>query len=379
MYYQTIQIIFFSLSLMGILGNTLNIMIFSRRPTRKSFINKLLLILYTIDLFIVGIVSLETLTMLILKQYLKNLNGFLCRSFTFFGYFLIHLRNTLSASTLVQQANTITQTTNQKSKSEILSFSIVNSLSQIRAHSARLKTSIYTTTKDSVRATLKKQNKCHFILSSILILLILANVHFLIFVRLKPKLNSEHKTYHVVANESTDIYDTLKEDLFNMNRNEHTIKYVCSSFQDDIYDYFKSNYWFWIDMSLTLIIPCVIMNFAFIYIWFYLAKLNRRYAHFLSNQDYKSNHRIYLLRMRKNKKMILRIFVSNFYFLLSVMPLYLFQFYLNTDTIEFIDVNLIKSLLVILFYSNNVLNFFAKFLCSPRFRKHFYALLNKNS
>ncbi len=310
---------------------------------------------------------------------MKNLNGFICPSFTFFGYFLIHLRNTFSATILVQQASTITKATNQSTKSEPLSFSIVNSLSQIRTHSAKQKTSIYTTTKDSVRASLKRHNQCHFILSLILILLILANVHFLIFVRLKPKLNSGIKTYHIVANESENIYDTFKEDLFNIKHNEHTIKYVCSSFQDDIYDYFKSNFWFWIDMSLTLIIPCVIMNFAFIYIWFYLSKLNRRYAHLLSNEDYKSNHRIYSLRIRKNKKIILRIFITNFYFILSVMPLYLFQFYLNLEPIEYVDENFIKSILVILFYSNNVLNFFAKFLGSSRFRKRFFILLNKNA
>ncbi len=364
---------FFVLSIMGIIGNTLSIVIYGRKSMVKLFINKLYLVLSTIDLLVLVHLIVESSSILFYGVNLNSINAFSCKILTFLGYSLVHSRNLFSAAILVKQACLISVKKHESSNVTPgkTIYSMSNSLTQSvinRDYSLR-RTNTHTqnnsiTTKSNIKFN---HFKFHFVLSCTLILPTVLNFHFLLFFDLNLKLNPQIKTFHVIANQSM-LINQFNASLFSFNQNEQTIRYLCSPIPSDAYEYFSINYWYWLDILVTLAMPCAIKNVAFIYIFYYLKKLNRKYAHFLSNQEFKANHRIYYLRIKKNRSILLKVFVTNFYFILSVMPIYLLQF---VEKIENIDVNLLKGILVILFYSNNVLSIFFNGFFSARFRKEF--------
>ena len=162
-----------------------------------------------------------------------------------------------------------------------------------------------------------------------------------------------------------------------MNKSEFEqdlkFKTECLPNGNKLYSFFLHHFWFWIDMFVYFLVPFVTMTMSFVFIFIKINKLNNRYRDFLDNSRYRSNSQIYTKRIKKNRQVILVLFILNSYFFISSMPYYIFHILIGqvyTETNVFL-----KTLLNILFYSNNALNFFFYGISSQKYRQEFVAFL----
>ena len=271
---QIMQIIFLIFTLIGLIGNLFNILVFSRKKMLKSFVNRLLLVLSTVDFFILILLSLETLVFSIYKTDLKTMSTLLCKSLSFLTFFLVHFRNTFSASILVKQSR-ILMKANQKARHVNSTSSRSLSLTQNKTlNSLRLKSEFFTqndelTSLPAAQKIIRKSNTYSLVLTFVLIALVLVNFHFLLFVDIKKKPNSKVNSYFLVVTENqsnNNIYDSMNKSIYfmkDLGQQHEALSEFCEAMQHDMYDLFKSNIWFWIDMTLTFLLPCLIMTTAF--------------------------------------------------------------------------------------------------------------------
>jgi hypothetical protein len=90
----------------------------------------------------------------------------------------------------------------------------------------------------------------------------------------------------------------------------------------------------------------------------------------LNIENYKSNSHIYLKRMRKNRRIVWRLFSLNAYFFFSSLPSYVSYYSLDfTRTHLFLNY-----LCYIFFYSNNSLNFLFYSLTSEKYRNELFKI-----
>jgi hypothetical protein len=122
--------------------------------------------------------------------------------------------------------------------------------------------------------------------------------------------------------------------------------------------------WVWIDMIVYFLVPFSVNLVSFFAIFFYIKRLNGHYASLLSNKSYKPNAHIYMKRMRKNRRIVWRVFLLILYFFLSSTPAYIFYYSLILTRTDLF----LSNLFYVLFYSNNALNFLFYGCTSQKYR-----------
>ena len=89
----TLNILFGLTIFVGIIGNTVNIIVFSRRSMQKTLSFRLLLYLSIIDLIIMMLNGIETFVEFSLNFEMRTFSNFFCKFDTFLVYFLSQARN----------------------------------------------------------------------------------------------------------------------------------------------------------------------------------------------------------------------------------------------------------------------------------------------
>ena len=190
------------------------------------------------------------------------------------------------------------------------------------------------------------------------------NIHFLLFLKINP--------YRLRINERQNIKNLSVIIEYTQNMTRHfLVHFECAARLGSWYSYFMDKIWFWVDVFVYFVIPFLTMCITFSIIKFKLKSINRNYATILLDRTYNNyNKRIYLRKIRRNKKIIYIIFATNVYFCLSILPFLIFSIMKNLNCyLSSKEFFYVKFLVEILFYSNNAFNFVFYGLTSKEYRK----------
>jgi len=97
------------------------------------------------------------------------------------------------------------------------------------------------------------------------------------------------------------------------------IKYSCFAQKNSRYEYFLVNYWFWIDLVVYSLLPFTTMTVSSIIIVLKIRKVNKKYRQYISNENYKTNKKIYLNKLKKNRQIYIMLLNSIFWFLFTMV------------------------------------------------------------
>ena len=88
-----VGIVFIVILCLGILGNLINVIVFSLKDMKKSFTFVLISRLSLIDMIILAVSLSESLFELYFNEDIRIFSAFFCKMDTFFAYYLLHMRN----------------------------------------------------------------------------------------------------------------------------------------------------------------------------------------------------------------------------------------------------------------------------------------------
>ena len=405
--HDMMRIVFVIIIFLGIVGNVLNIIVFAQKNMRKSFTFKLLLCLSLIDLVILIMCALETVTEFIFEVDIRLLSGFFCKLDTFLAYFLLQSRNVFSMSITIERTIIISNFRSRKlpkcsktggnSKSDVpLNNSDIIELNTLNYNEVTIVQEPYARkfSKHMLSYSSSMVKKFKNILLVTLVLLLVINMHFLMFLNVHLNLNKFTSANKYPRNGNSfhehvleDNYRFLNETHFVSYNNQtmHSLKNLslveivglseCSARKNTVYWYFLHFVWFWLDMIVYFVVPFLTMTISFILIFIKVRKSNRNYRGYLITENRKYNNRIYLKKIKKNQRIIVKLFVVNLYFFLSIFPYFLFNIFVKNVSVN--RHSLAENLVSILFYSNNALNFFFYGVTSQKFLKEFVKMYQK--
>jgi hypothetical protein len=195
------------------------------------------------------------------------------------------------------------------------------------------------------------------ILLTLSIITFVLNFHFILFFDLQvfaENLNQLNNNTAINANQNI-LFDN------------YLVFTKCSP-KGITYAYYMDEWWPLVDLIFTFLIPFMTITITFVFILLNLRRLNQIYLRFSAEN---SNKFIYLKRIQRNKLVLLKLFLVNFYFFLSVCCYFLFKTFLKNDFPYF------NSFFTALFYSNNSLNILFYGVSCQTFRQVIYARLAK--
>ena len=392
----------------GIFGNAINMIVFSRRKMRKSLTFRLLFCLSVIDFVILTQSGLEALVESALDLEMRTSTKFFCKFNTFLAYFLTQTRNVLCMSITVERAlkicKHVTKNTTKTTPSSIELTPESNLLHTSHLHSSHTEPAhgqnTLTTSPNALNTgrdttcvpnypqkrfnTTQAIRRFQIILCTVVICLLLANTHYLVFLTLKINLNLDGLSgqnltalqTHELVNKT--VSQAEAHDKSNKSDFQH-VSYLhteCSPSQNIFYSFFLAHVWIWIDVGIYFLIPFVAMSTSLCFIFKKLRKLNRKYAYLMCDANYRLNTRLYLRKIKKNNQFILTLLVLNTYFLFSTLPYHILTIFIGQS---YFEENYIQRALNILFYSNFGLNFFFFGLSSQTYRKELFTIVKRKS
>ena len=225
------------------------------------------------------------------------------------------------------------------------------------------------------RRVLSKVKRILFIC---LLMIFALNFHLLVFVKIQNELNMN--TFQQFNLSSfTNINQTS---LIFINTNTHgklvpNIK--CGALKNSFYSYFLDKIWVFIDFFVYFLIPALVKLVCFSFVCVKMNNANKKYAHLISNKSYKSNRRIYKKKIKRNKAIVKRLLINYLYFVMTILPYFLFNIFLsnNRQQTSLKNYGFIEIVLLILFYSNNSMNFFFYGIACKSFRQELLRILEK--
>jgi hypothetical protein len=326
---------FFIIILIGIVGNATNILVLSRKTMRKSLSFQLFLYLSIIDLAFLTQTGVELFLKYLFDIEVRESSMVFCKLNTFLSYFLMQTRNVFSMC---------------------ITLSYLYEISKFNLKTLKKKSNNYQIRRESSNSL---GTKIHKTLLATVCALFLINFHFILFLNLNLNVDSDvdRKTINF-----------LEVKTFNLNI---TVRAECSPYRHKFYLHFLRNIWVWIDMIIYFLVPFSVNFIAFFFIFFYIKRLNGRYLALLNIENYKSNTHIYLKRMRKNRRIVWRLFTLNAYFFFSSLPSYVSYYSLILTNSHLI----LNYFYYLFFYSNNSLNFLFYGLTSQKYRCELQSIL----
>jgi thiosulfate reductase cytochrome b subunit len=144
-------------------------------------------------------------------------------------------------------------------------------------------------------------------------------------------------------------------------------EYICFPVIGTWYSSFLMNIWIWIDFLVYSIIPFIVMGICSMIIIVKIQKNSNNLLKTLSktSQNDKSNLQ---RRLKRNRQLLYMLLITNFYFLLSLLPCCLsFLIFGGSETKS----SLHQLVVHILLYTNNSINFLFYGFSSEKYRKEF--------
>jgi hypothetical protein len=328
------EISFLIIILIGVIGNLTNILVLSKKSMLKSLTFKLFLYLSTMDLFFFTQKGIELLVKYSFATEIRETSVVFCKLYTFLSYFLMQARNVFTMSITLSYLIEITKLIPEKT----LPFNCLK-LSKTTEHQPEI--------SNQNKSFAIKPRTIFFVTLGVLSLI---NVHLILFFSVNVN----------VIGKFDQKQDKVLEDNFTYSNQTYS--------KHEFYVHFLDIAWIWIDAAIYFLIPFSVNLVSFLFILFCIKQLNKRYLTLLNIENYKPNARIYLKRMRQNRRILWRLLLINLYFFLSSAPSYVSIYILFSSNVRL----LLNHLGFALFYSNNSMNFLFYGLSSQKYRAEIF-------
>ena len=206
------------------------------------------------------------------------------------------------------------------------------------------------------------------ILIAFLFLTFIIDLHFIVFFHIQ--FEHDQNGINNERNVNLTLNELVNEKLSFMKQQQEQETTPIEKIQDiplclankEWLRLFVEHIWIYIDMSLIYVIPFLTMTLSFLFICFKIKETNESYAEFQIDDGHKLNRDIYERKINRNKRVILKLFLINFYYIVTIMPYFIFELNLKRKY------GFLKEFVMCLYYSNNAVNFFLYGITCSRFR-----------
>ena len=367
----------------GILGNSLNMLIFGKKKMRKVATFKYLFFLSLNNLLVLGVGATDVLLSNIFQFEIRSYSNAMCKLHTFFTYVVTHSANLIQVAVNIERAAMMRNADESKQ-------SPITTTRQTVKHDADLEEDIEMIDRSisfknirnrSLPNFFKRHSVCIAICVIIAFIFVL-NSHYVLFLKLKRNSNDiqsnvgkNFKYLKDFVAKNTSLYILLLQRLANEKINYQVD--ICFAERGSRYEKFIQNVWFWLDMSVYSVMPFVAMCICSLFIVFKFREMNRNYSRLLANNAYKYNRKYYERRIKKNRQICHMLLNSNAYFLLSTFQFWacFYMYGKNNEQAE----NVIQLYVYIFLYANNAIDFLIYGMSSEKYRHELVAIFYKNS
>ncbi len=181
------------------------------------------------------------------------------------------------------------------------------------------------------------------------------------------KLNLDYDLY--LGNKS----EKLKQKIISNINEKSTRLFVCYPSTDSNYVYFLTKIWIWIDSSIYSFLPIVVMTICSCFI---LLEIKRKCSSFTTVISNQLNKIIAQKRLRRSKQILFMLTSANAFFIICSLPYCIIYHKSNSERTE-TDFSFSLIIVHILSYSNNSLNFVFYGLFSEKYKEEMSTLFWK--
>ena len=343
----------------GIIGNILNLLIFSRSAMRKSSTFRFLLYLSGFDTLVLLVGALDAYLNFGFQIEVRKYSLFTCRFHTFGTYLLAQSSSTILMLISIDRALVMSH--------KRISFIFRKKKNQSEMKKLKNELSLSKTENNSPKSLSKfsKLRRIDAIILATFFILILFNSHFLLFLGLN---------LHEINDNNQNIFEIKNSTNFTQSNNSpnFSIEYElnCYPKTGDHYRYFLDNIYVWFDIFVYSFVPFLIMSVCSGIIIFRIRKSTKKYFNSLLNKrsvnksnfyrKLKRNH-----RLKRNRQLLYMLLITNVYFFLSSLP-YCITFLMYRGSI---DNNQLQFSVHTLSYTNNAINFIFYGISSQKYRE----------
>ena len=366
--HKDLAIVLFIIIMVGLFGNIMNLKVLANKEIRKVSTFRFLLYLSIIDIMVLIICAIDSVLTYGFNIEVRQMSSLICKIHTFFTYFLTHMSSIVLMCVSIERLSVVCSSVNH---------------SFLR----------------SSRNSTFKSNRIEKILLIITVILVFFNIHYLFFFDLtsfKENPNNQNNDFNfdykykylnsslkrqikdfiinkklAIAdkfyNEFTLNYKYVNEEDDDIDLNQYT---VCYSFGNEIYDFFMTHIWIWIDSTIYSFVPIFVMIVCSFTILF---KIRSKRNNFLK-LTFSTNRKIIENRINRNKQILYMLTATNIYFIICSLPYCILCLKLNFTDNNFKFTQTLF-LVHILSYSNNSFNFVFYGLFSKQYRQSAMELL----
>jgi hypothetical protein len=368
--------------IIGLIGNTLNLIVFSHRTMVKNSTFNFLFYLSIVDMLVLSVCTSDTFLTYGYYILIRSYSIYICRIHTFLTYFLTHMSSIVLMVVSIDRALIICN----KKVSTLMLFRRGTRLLD-KPGSSSIYQSIANKINVEKRHTISdlipkiKLKKIEKLIILIAILLALFNIHFLVFMNINVywdpisddqnlsdlntstrdyQTNSSIKYKHFIANQVKEVYKNYSFNLTTARK-----AYICSPLPDSLYMNFMDKIWIWVDMCLYSLIPFIVMALCSLII---IREIRQKSSLPLLSNFLTSNQQLMKKRSKRNKQLLLILVITNSYFFVTSLPLCIMMVYYKMYDQDESEAHFSQTLLHVLAYSNNAVNFAFCLLFSQKYR-----------
>ena len=368
--------------IIGLIGNTINLVVFSHRTMKKISTFKYLFYLSIVDMLVLIVCTTDTFLTYGYYILIRSYSIYICRIHTFLTYFLTHMSSIVLMVVSIDRALIICD----KKISSIFIFKRQTRLLDNQRTSSIYHSIITKFSKGTTRETFANifpkinLNKIEKLIILITVVLALINCHFLIYMNINVYSDQTPDEQQLARlNTSTNEYENKSENYknfitnqvnemyrnYSFNATKIRKAYICSPAPDSQYTIFMDKIWIWVDMCLYSLIPFIIMAICSIII---IREIRQKTSLPLGSNLLTSNKILMKKRSKRNKQLLLILVVTNLYFIATSLPLCLMMIYYKMYDQDETEAHFSQTLLHVLAYSNNAVNFVFCSLFSQKYR-----------
>jgi hypothetical protein len=332
----------------GLVGNSMNIFVFSKASMRQVSTFRFLLYLSIADLFVLIICSTDALFRFGYNYEIRSRSLFICRLHTFMTYFLTHISSIILMVVSIDRALIINSNSKRlkliccccakrkvTTKYELVSSTLSNmNMATVINQNQTASFSLDKNLKLSVKKLISQffnsyLHKVDIVLVLIGLLLGILNSHYLFFLNineLRPEHNplplSNYKKY--LLNQSSNSLKTspfqvgLPSSAISTQLKGEVVDYICFPLEDTAYYVFLNKLWIWVDLCVYSLIPFMVMSVCSISILIEIRKKSKKFLQSLKQNQNEINKVYIYRRVRRNRQVFYMLLITDCYFFLSL-------------------------------------------------------------
>jgi hypothetical protein len=360
---------------MGVLGNTVNIVVFSRRTMRAVSTFRFLLYLSLFDLLVLVVGSTEAFVQFRYHYEIRSVSPFTCRLHTFLTYFLSHCSSSLLMVVSIDRALVIAYLR-----------SVFQSKRNKNTHAFGIQSNVEThewlNTKSEQKlacCSVPKFNlhRVDMAMTCIACVLTILNAHYFLFLSLNQTQASQGVGEDFYQNSSSNYwnfeYKGKAGDIVKIENSKES-RLVCFPVEDSLYKSFLVKIWTWLDLIIFSLVPFLTMSVCSVIILVKIRESSEKYLKVLMNRNTESNRDACQKRIRRDRQVLYMLLLTNFYFLLSSMPYFVSSLLYQGQRD---DSPTAQPIVHLLLYTNNAVNFLFYGFSSEKYREEFIKVFSR--